>query len=1224
MHCPNCGVDNPDGAKFCTNCGKPLTLACPKCGTQNPAGAKFCFNCGQALGQTATVPAPKPAPSFDERLQRYMPAELRRKLESARSDRSMEGERRIVTILFCDVKGSTAMAETLDPEEWAEIMNRSFEFMIEPVYRYEGTIARLMGDAILAFFGAPVAHEDDPQRSILAALAIVEGMQPLREEFKRTRGIDFNVRVGINTGLVVVGEVGSDLRVEYTVMGDAANLASRMEQTAQPGTVQISAYTHRLVRPLFDFESLGPIEVKGKQEPVAAYRVLAAKAEPGSLRGIEGLNSPLIGRDQEFARLAALVDGLGGHQGHIVSVLGEAGLGKSRLLAEVRKDMQAHAAGRGERMPISWYEGRALSYQTATPYTLFISLLSDAFALSHEATDEANYAQIRTRITGLAPELVMETAPFIGAMMGYRLTGLDQERVRYLDPRLLRERIFMAVQTLVRQLAAQRPVVLVFDDLHWADATSLDLLEQLLPLTGTVALLIVALYRPQRQDASWRFHETTNRDYPHRHTVIELAPLDEAQSRELVAHLLHIEGLPESVRALILRKAEGNPFFVEEVVRSLLDAKLIVRENSHWRALREIADIAVPDTLSGVITARLDRLDDESKHAAQTAAVLGREFMYDVLEQVYDAPDALGGAVERLQQKELIRPRPQQAVDAYAFKHVLVQETAYGSLLVSRRRELHRRVADVLANVPSGAAGEIARHYLGAQEPTRALPYLIDAAERAARSYSTPEAITLYRQALAILETAVNLPLARRAYEGLGGALTLALDLNGALAIYDQMLSVARQHADIHMEISALNKLGAVRSLFMGQFAEGIRWLDDAERMSKETGDLRGLSEACTIRCQMATVAADFDTVLHYMGESVDLARKIGEKEELAHGLDHIAATLMYMTRYDEGMKLAEEGLALSREIGHREYEASFLGVPMALYHLREGHLDRATSSALEGAAIIDRTGQLFGQLLIYVMLGEIADLLGQYENALSYQQRAMQASEPMAQFLPFARAMALAPLGKTYFEIGGRFIVRAQELHATTLRILDTPMGVPAGADGWADAGFCALGVGGIDIAGELFHKGLTVPSIHMFLQKPRLLVGQALVLLKQGQHDEAARVVEKARAYSEARRMKHIYPLVALADGDISAARGDLDHALTQYRTAEALALEMGMRPYLWQSRAGAARVLAAQGQPAEAEAKRQGARMIIDEMASLFHDPVMAEAFVTSATQKLEAAR
>ena len=300
----------------------------------------------------------------------------------------MQGERRVVTILFCDVQGSTAAAEGLDPEEWAEIMNGAFKFLIEPVYRYEGTLARLMGDAILAFFGAPIAHEDDPQRAVLAGLDIVEGIRPYQETVKRKWGLDFNVRVGINTGLVVVGEVGSDLRVEYTALGDAVNLASRMEQTAEPGTIRVTGDTHRLVAPLFDSQDLGGIEVKGKSEPVPAFRVLGAKVEPGQLRGIEGLDSPLVGRDGEMQSLRGAVEELRRGNGQIFSVMGEAGLGKSRLVAELRKSLvaegvladstpdQAGANNGASNETQMWYEGRSLSYETSTTYAPFVSLFN--------------------------------------------------------------------------------------------------------------------------------------------------------------------------------------------------------------------------------------------------------------------------------------------------------------------------------------------------------------------------------------------------------------------------------------------------------------------------------------------------------------------------------------------------------------------------------------------------------------------------------------------------------------------------------------------------------------------------------------------------------------------------------------------------------------------------------------------------------------------------------
>jgi class 3 adenylate cyclase len=390
MQCPNCQAINPDEAKFCENCGTALELACPNCGKPVPAAAKFCRNCGYRMAPvdpanpvasaSSTSAAPPAAASPAPRTSvpsaaaaQSMPDAYRVRLETARAERTMQGERRIVTVLFCDVKGSTAMAEQLDPEDWAEIMNRAFQHLIQPVYRYEGTVARLMGDAILAFFGAPIAHEDDPERAVLAGLGIVEDIRAFRDQLRRERGLDFNVRVGINTGLVVVGEVGSDLRVEYTAMGDAVNLAARMEQTAQPGTVQIAENTYRTVAPLFDCEPLGGIEVKGKAEPVLAYRVLRPKTSPGRMRGIAGLDSPLVGRAAEFGAIQRAIRALRQGQGSIIALMGEAGLGKSRLLAEARQwALSADASSQpASSNQLQWSEGRSVSYDTATPYAPF-------------------------------------------------------------------------------------------------------------------------------------------------------------------------------------------------------------------------------------------------------------------------------------------------------------------------------------------------------------------------------------------------------------------------------------------------------------------------------------------------------------------------------------------------------------------------------------------------------------------------------------------------------------------------------------------------------------------------------------------------------------------------------------------------------------------------------------------------------------------------------------
>src|SRR5215216_4485732 len=312
-------------------------MKCPKCKTVNSEQAKFCMNCGTSLATTVQVANKQESGAQTQTLDKFIPRELMRKLEAARAHDAMVGERRVITMLFCDVKGSTAAAEKVDPETWSEIMNGIFEYMIRPIYKYEGTVPRLMGDAILAFFGAPIAHEDDPQRAILAGLEIQEGIKDYVEEVHLKYGLEFGLRVGINTGLVVVGAIGSDLRMEYTAIGDAINLAARMEQSAQVGTVQISEETYKRIAPLFDVEALGDVEVKGKAAPIKTYRPLAFKKSPGHLRGLEGLTSPLVGRDTQLALLAQQMNQLKSGAGSFVAVIGEAGLGKSTLIAQLKK-----------------------------------------------------------------------------------------------------------------------------------------------------------------------------------------------------------------------------------------------------------------------------------------------------------------------------------------------------------------------------------------------------------------------------------------------------------------------------------------------------------------------------------------------------------------------------------------------------------------------------------------------------------------------------------------------------------------------------------------------------------------------------------------------------------------------------------------------------------------------------------------------------------------------
>ncbi len=669
-------------------------------------------------------------------------------------------ERRVVTVLFCDVAGSTKLAEGMDPEAWTGIMKAAFDYLIEPVERYGGTVARLMGDAILAFFGAPTAHEDDPQRAVLAGLAIVKGISSFREKLRRERGIDFNVRVGINTGLVVVGDVGSETAGEYTAMGDAVNLAARMEQTAAPGTVQITHATYSLIAPLFEFEHLGGIPVKGKREDVVAYRVLAQKTEPGRLRGLseQGISSPLVGRQNEFESARHVLNQLAEGQGAILAVLGEAGIGKSRLIDELRTSIQNNPAQLNQpdhsSEQITWLEGPTLSYSQTISYWPFQQILRQYAGINDEDAESTALRKLEVKIEALFPEETGEILPYLASLLALELNGEYAERVIYLDGEALGSQIYRASRRFFQRLAERSPLVLLFDDLHWMDASSASLLEHLLPLVERVPLLFCGLSRPDQEAPAARLLEVAAQQYGDHLTVIELAPLSTDDSRHLVQNLLEIDGLPEGSRKMILDKADGNPFYLEEIVRELIEDKALVRDLStgRWQATQRITNVHVPDTIQGLLIARIDRLDENLKHVLRRAAVIGRAFLYRILSAIVEVDHQLEQELDQLQNIELIQEVQRLPELEYIFKHALAQEAAYEGILIEERKAVHGRVGAVIERLMADRLDEfyglLAYHYSAAEQWEQAQEYLFKAGDQAGRMAADAEALALYRQAM--------------------------------------------------------------------------------------------------------------------------------------------------------------------------------------------------------------------------------------------------------------------------------------------------------------------------------------------------------------------------------------------------------------------------------------------------------------------------------------------
>jgi class 3 adenylate cyclase/tetratricopeptide (TPR) repeat protein len=801
-NCPYCGADLPDAALFCDQCGQPLSSKFA--GADHAAARELASSqpSRDPLKRAAAVKQEPPPPAREDdgraHLHEIIPPELLGKLQAARDQGVMVGERRIVTMLFCDVKGSTAAAEQLDPEDWSEIMNGAFSHMIRPVYRYEGTVARLMGDAVLAFFGAPIAHEDDPQRALLAALDIVSGIEPYREHIRQAYGVDFAVRVGVNTGLVVVGAVGSDLRMEYSALGDAVNVAARMEQTAQPGTVQVAHDTHRLVADLFDFEELGGVEVKGKAEPVTSYRLISRRADARRMRGIEGLQADMVGRDAELRALQQSLGELKRGVGRIVFVLGEAGLGKTRLIMEAHKAESNDGEGQ-----VAWIEALSLSYDANQAYSLIQRLIRK---LGGPAPDDP-LPVMKQKLEAAAGLLPPEDRAGVLRVLE-TLFGLTPAGAAGMDGEAFKQDVLDAMRVWWRQRFARRPAVLVFDDLHWCDAASAELLHGLMPLVDEIPILFLCAMRGERSAPAWQIKATADEQFRHRYRELDLMPLSEQDSNELLNRLLGDPTLPDALRKGILEKSGGNPFFIEEVVRALIDeGALVSREISadgktvrRWSATTEAADFAIPDNLQALLAARLDRLEEATRATLQLASVMGRSFYHRVLEVVDEANSDLDQHLGTLMRMDLIREAARVPEVEYAFRNPLTQEAVYQTILLKRRREFHRRVATAMESIYAdrleAMSGLMAHHFALAEDRPKAIEYLRKAARQAVELFAYEDAVQNLQTALGLLEPGMSAATRLLLLEELGEALRLLRDVEAGVKAYRDALEVWESMAD--------------------------------------------------------------------------------------------------------------------------------------------------------------------------------------------------------------------------------------------------------------------------------------------------------------------------------------------------------------------------------------------------------------------------------------------
>jgi class 3 adenylate cyclase len=906
MKCSNCGFDSPPEMLFCGMCGTRLAFACKSCGFINPSAFRFCGKCGQPLLDevpASLLPVPAVPPPDLEPPPVLLTAPL-------------EGERKVVSVIVTDMTSSTNLLERLGTEAWVDLMNRVLNILEAEIYRFGGAVDQFRGDGMVAFFGAGSTNEDDPERAIMAALAMQQSIKRFAADLPPEQGGELRMRVGVNSGEVIVTRVGN-LRQhrEDTAMGMAIAIAARLEAAAEPGTVLVSESTYSQTLLKFEWQPLGTISVKGVSQPIAVFRPLGFPSGDTQAR-IEqsfGFCIPMVGRSKEFQILKGCVEDLYVGRGQIVSLIGDKGVGKTYLIKELQ-DYFLHqgallAEARENFIPptvsLTWVNGRCRSYGQPTPYFVWRSLLFDWLKVQYGDSKEQVRDQLRSQCEALWGEKTAEHYPYLATYLALPLEEEFSEKVRYLDAEALRQQFYQAVRSLLEALARKGPLVVVLRDMHWAGVASLDLLRYCLSLCDSETLLWMIVFRSDREAPIWEFNHYLETEYPHRLTRVDLSPLDQEDSQKFISAMIGPDTLPPETESLIIANSEGNPYYIQELIYSLVAQNMLVRDekSQKWRLTGPISTLDLPASLQTLLSSRIDRLDPDEKFVLQVASIIGSVFWFNVLHSLIGDSYPLKTILAGLQRAQIIQENGllSELGMQYSFKSNLMRDAAYDGMLSAQRVAYHLKIAqyietNISANTLSGYDGLMTYHYRHAGNTRKELYYTLQSARQAQAIYANSDALSHYNRAMELVDQLVGV---LDSQEQLEAILSLKFEiLDGRADVHYRMGSITSGNGDARALLPLAKKM-----------KDNTAWLIDALlRQPEVTNPSR----------------QQLEKGLEMAQKALDLSRKIGARPRELRSLMNLTS-VVYLMRNPIYRETGQQALDLARELGDHHSEVIML-----------------------------------------------------------------------------------------------------------------------------------------------------------------------------------------------------------------------------------------------------------------------------------------------------------